>query len=100
MCACPMQLMRAEAEADAATRRAEEAEAALQQHVEGPSVADSVRVELQAALARIDTLSKALAEQAAIAQQNAERAFVLEEDVRVRAAQAAHAVPCLLLLSS
>jgi hypothetical protein len=78
------QLMRAEEETDAVTRRAEEAEAALSVARSGPDVAEGVRLELQAAMARIDTLSKAVGDQTAVAQQASERAFVLEEDLRVR----------------
>ena len=78
------QLMRAEEETDAVTRRAEEAEAALSVARSGPDVAEGVRLELRAAMARIDTLSKAVGDQTAVAQQASERAFVLEEDLRVR----------------
>ena len=75
--------MRAEEETDAATRRAEEAEAALSVARSGPDVAEDVRLELQAAMARIDTLSKAVGDQTGLAHQANERAFVLEEELRV-----------------
>ena len=91
------QLAKAEQVADEATIRAERAESAVGQARAGPDHVESVRVELQAALSRIDVLSKSLADQSLQTSQTMERASALEDDIRVRSS--AHAV-CVVLTTT